>query len=274
MNRRPSIEIAENTWLISEFALVNSYLLIGSQSCLLIDCGLGIGNLLEDVQLITDKPLQVVLTHGHFDHIGGSALFPSVKLPSEDHPQFKYWYQQLVDTDLLEKYILTRLPVRSPETDPNELLMMNTHFGEYHLQTLQNSQFIDLGNRKIEVIHTPGHTIGSVCFLDEESKILFTGDMCNEESLLLNFDDFSASVKTYNESMRKLWNRKQEYNFLGLGHSPMMLGNKSLIPEYIRATDELLAGKVSIVESSDTMHSGYQFRSNNILIWYDPNKIQ
>ena len=71
---------------------------------------------------------------------------------------------------------------------------------------MEGGTVFELGGRTIEVIHTPGHSLGSVCLLDRENRLLFTGDMCND-SLLLNCGDSSSTVKVYNESMRRLWAR-------------------------------------------------------------------
>ena len=84
MLTRPVIEIAPRTWLISEYKLVNMYLLEGDKAALLIDCGTGIGNVAQTVAQLTDKPLTVAITHGHFDHDGAAALFPAVYI----HPLF------------------------------------------------------------------------------------------------------------------------------------------------------------------------------------------
>ena len=80
MLAKPVVEIAPRTWLISEYKLVNMYLLEGDEAALLIDCGTGIGNAAETVRELTDKPLTVAITHGHFDHDGAAALFPEIHL--------------------------------------------------------------------------------------------------------------------------------------------------------------------------------------------------
>lgn len=84
MLAKPVVEIAPRTWLISEYKLVNMYLLEGDEAALLIDCGTGIGNAAETVRELTDKPLTVAITHGHFDHDGAAALFPEIHLHPMD----------------------------------------------------------------------------------------------------------------------------------------------------------------------------------------------
>jgi len=72
-------KIDEDTHVISEYKHweeSHSYLLNGEQYSLLIDTGLGIGNIYEEVRKLTDKPVIVVATHIHWDHIGGHKYFP------------------------------------------------------------------------------------------------------------------------------------------------------------------------------------------------------
>lgn len=69
--RHPLIsEIAKDTYLFNEFGLCNHYLLVGTERALLIDCGMGYYDLRATVERMTDKPYDVVITHGHPDHAG------------------------------------------------------------------------------------------------------------------------------------------------------------------------------------------------------------
>ena len=66
---------APDTWTIN-FGNVYCYLLIGKERALLFDTAYGVGNLREFVEGITDKPVTVVNSHGHFDHTGGKKSGP------------------------------------------------------------------------------------------------------------------------------------------------------------------------------------------------------
>ena len=72
-------KIDDTTYIISEYRHweeTHCYLLIGSERCLLIDTGLGICNIYEQIRKLTDKPVTAVATHIHWDHIGGHKYFP------------------------------------------------------------------------------------------------------------------------------------------------------------------------------------------------------
>ena len=62
-------EIAPKTWCLSEFRLVNAFLVEGEERAALIDTGTGVGNLYGVVRELTEKPLVILITHGHFDHL-------------------------------------------------------------------------------------------------------------------------------------------------------------------------------------------------------------
>ena len=71
--------IDDKTYIISEYRHpenTHCYLLIGSERALLIDTGLGICNIREEIEKITEKPITAVATHAHWDHIGGYKYFP------------------------------------------------------------------------------------------------------------------------------------------------------------------------------------------------------
>ena len=133
MNNWFTIDKADkNTYIISEYRHweeTHCYLLNGNQRSLLIDTGLGIGNISEAAAKLTDKPVTAVATHIHWDHIGGHKYYPDF------------------------------------------------YAHEAELDWLDGGECIRLGDRVIEVIHTPGHSPGHMCFWEEKTGYLFTGDL-------------------------------------------------------------------------------------------------
>ncbi len=68
----------ESTYILSEYRHweeTHCYLLLGEDRALLIDTGLGIGNIGEQVRRLTALPVTAVATHVHWDHIGGHGYF-------------------------------------------------------------------------------------------------------------------------------------------------------------------------------------------------------
>jgi len=68
-------EVEPGIHLISEPGHVNSWLITGSAEAVLFDTGMGISDIKAVVSELTDRPLRVVNSHHHFDHIGGNTLF-------------------------------------------------------------------------------------------------------------------------------------------------------------------------------------------------------
>jgi hypothetical protein len=126
----------------------------------------------ELVRELTKLPVTVLNSHTHFDHVGGNADFPDVW--NEDTP-----FSRANADGHLEDYARTAL-------DPDHLcapLPDDVHSSVYKLRPWQVShrvadgERIELGGRTLEVIYSPGHAPDSLCLLDREDGLLFTGDV-------------------------------------------------------------------------------------------------
>ena len=67
----PTVQFKPGTYELDEFDCASIFLLVGTEKAMLIDTGIGIGDLLGAVRQLTDKPLVVVMSHGHGDYTGG-----------------------------------------------------------------------------------------------------------------------------------------------------------------------------------------------------------
>lgn len=132
-------QLNPETWQIENGKISTMYLLKGTRRALLIDTGMTSDSLDVVVRRLTDLPLDVVISHNHVDHVGGNRFFPEVWV----HPADK--------------------GVRDVPYDGKEL-------------DLQEGQLFDLGDRLIQVMLMPGHTPGSVIFVDEKYRSAFTSD--------------------------------------------------------------------------------------------------
>lgn len=271
MLQRPVVEIAPRTWLLSEYKLVNMYLLEGDTGALLIDCGIGVGDIPAEVRKLTDKPLTVVITHGHPDHDGAAAQFEAVYMHPLDIPLSQEMYDQA--PMFRKSYIESRVPVRNPGADAGEIVAQIQENGPVTRLPVEEGHVFDLGGRHVEVIHTPGHSLGSICLLDRENRLLFDGDICNGESLLMNCGPSSSTMQQYHEAMKKLWSREGEYDYILWGHDNLEKCDKTIIQDYIEASGKLVSGEITGQESGDAMHSGWACRYKRVLIWYDPEKL-
>jgi len=130
-------------------ATANSYLVVGDEKALLFDMAVNEPGLADYARSLTDRPVFPVLSHGHIDHVYHLEDFSEVWLHSGDIPLLK------------GKGIGTRkikpLPV---------------------IHELADGDTIDLGGRLLDVIHIPGHTMGSILLLDRNTRVLLSGGCC------------------------------------------------------------------------------------------------
>lgn len=187
-------EVEPGIHLVSEPGHVNSWLITGSAEAVLFDTGMGISDIKAVISDLTDRPLRVVNSHHHFDHIGGNRLFPERAI----HESGADLVQQEIPDEWLEAYMeyvtdmLAQVPAFEsldrryfrlltadttprqlpPEFDPATWKVVPAA----PTQLLADGDVIDIGSRKLHVLHTPGHTIDGISLYDDASGALFGGD--------------------------------------------------------------------------------------------------
>lgn len=157
-----SYKLADNTYRISADYVFQSYLFIGKHKALLVDTGLGIGSVIDKVKELTDKPLIVVCTHGHFGAVGGAGQFDEVKIAKDDlkiAKAFNKFTRRVVG--------YTGRAGHDTEKEPKFVALTKSEL----------EHGFDLGGRTIKIVATPSHTRGSICFIDESNKLAIVGDV-------------------------------------------------------------------------------------------------
>ncbi len=166
-------KIDANTYVISEYHHLEEthcYLLNGNERSLLIDTGVGISNIYDEVINLTDKPVTAVATHIHWDHIGG-------------HKYFSDFYVHSAEMDWLNcKFPLPLETVKEMVVDhcalPDDFDINNYElFQGVPTMVLTDKNIIDIGGRQIEVLHTPGHSPGHCCFYEQDRGWLYSGNL-------------------------------------------------------------------------------------------------
>lgn len=147
------------TLIVGQLA-TNCYLLSDSESrrCFIIDPGDDAGYIMNRVVDLNLKPQAILATHGHFDHIlAVTELKLAYKIPFMIHREDAVIVNRMEQT---AKYFTGITTDPAPHID----------------QIIKNNAKFNLGKIKLEAIHTPGHTPGSICLYAKNEGIIFTGD--------------------------------------------------------------------------------------------------
>lgn len=191
-------KIDESTYILSEYRHweePHCYLLNGGQRSLLIDTGLGIENIYDEVVKLTDKPVTAVATHIHWDHIGGHKYFPDFYAHEAELDWLNGGLPLSLDT--IKEMVLDRCdPPEGFDVERYEL------FQGTPTRLLSDGDVIDLGGRRVEVLHTPGHSPGHLCFWESATGYLFTGDLVYKDVLFAYYP--STDPEAYLASLEKV----------------------------------------------------------------------
>lgn len=208
-----SILIEPGIYLITDYNFDSMYLIGGDQKAILLDTGMGTGDLKGFVSKLTDKPIEVVISHGHPDHILQANQFDTVYMSDKDKEIIK---------------------------------ILNINIDVSNFINIKEGDRFDLGGRIIEVFELPGHTPGSLVFLDRKNRLLFTGDAIGSGHVWMQVPG-CMSVEVYLQSIKKLESMSNLFDKIYTGHL-YQIGNKPLPTSYITdmriITEKVLNGEV------------------------------
>jgi glyoxylase-like metal-dependent hydrolase (beta-lactamase superfamily II) len=219
--------------VIQDLTRVFFYLIEGTERAVLIDTGSGVGDLSSFVSTLTNKPIDVLLTHGHLDHAGGMFGFDEKQVYI--HSADMEMVTGADNSELSRKNFVTMMNggiCPCPENAIVKSRPMKT-------KTFGKDDTIELGGRTLEVIEVPGHTQGSVVFLDRHNRILFSGDAANQSTFL--HLPTSSTVETYLKSLKKLHKYCDYYDIYMIAHVAPV-AKKEIVSDLIEICEEILDG--------------------------------
>ena len=190
-------EMRPGIFLLDEDHESTGYLVVGEKRALLIDTMNGHVNLKKEVEKLTDKPLDVVNTHGHPDHVHGNIYFEEVYIHQGDlelaemfnhEPEFLDFCREKNVSPYLSKFKFVK----------------------------EGDEF-DLGVRHLKIYENPGHTPGQIVLLLPEERILFTGDSVNHH-LWAMFPDCPPMSKIV-ENLDRIMFLEKEADLILHGHA-------------------------------------------------------
>lgn len=159
-------------WSIYVGEIDGFYLVDCGDEAALIDTGSRVkGGMLPVIRSITGKPVSVIITHGHSDHIGNLAEFDNVFYPEKD----KALLQEMYGAGELE--------------------------GK-NIRYIEGGEDIVIGSRTFRTEDLGGHTPGSTVLIDVKGKRIFSGDAFGSGTVVLLVHDYALYVSQYLEKLR------------------------------------------------------------------------
>lgn len=257
------LPVTERICRLLDIAQCVCTLIEGDEKALLIDTGTGYGNLRETVESMTDKPVEVFITHAHGDHVGGSYLWDKVYVNERELPLYRK------DTaegransigSMMKQRMYTEPMGPYTVVEPRQIEFVNVDEGdEFHL-----------GGVDLEVVSMPGHTPGSLGLVNYKERYLVTGDAICRGTLV--FGEEKKALTDYAKVLRKLIDRfegKVDYLLESHGPSPDQF---SMVNGTLDAVEGVLSGKypgyvdwrfgkyLGEIEFDDTGRKGMMFR--------------
>lgn len=166
-------ELGDSFWLITDPGYArpsHCYLIVGDERSALIDTGIGMLDIRKTAEEIAGNEIVVLQTHAHPDHAGGSHRFDSVYAHPRAIEKLTIGWTNDELRFTIERYFKDRPLPEGIAADTFTIPPCNAVF------PLEHRGVVDLGQRQLDVFFTPGHSADSVCYLDLEHALLFTGD--------------------------------------------------------------------------------------------------
>lgn len=191
------------TWIyepfIKEYYRCNIWHVRGRVRDLLIDSGMGVVSLREQVRILAERPLLAVASHAHFDHIGAHHEFAdrAVHVAEADVLAHPTRANTVADRYITDDSIFTALP-------PGDWDAIRYNVCPAPAQTLlEEGDVVDTGDRAFEIFHLPGHSPGSIALYEKSTGVLFSGDVIYDGELAYDASH-AEEMRQYVASMKRL----------------------------------------------------------------------
>lgn len=183
---------------VTDYCRANIWLVRGSDIDMLVDTGMGICALAPEIATTPGKPLLVVATHVHLDHVGSLHEFAWRAGPRIEAPFFDTMPDAATYAHMFRNFpgAVSELPYAGWSSADYAIKPAPLH------RLLDEGDVIELGDRRFCVLHLPGHSPGSIGLFDELDGTLFSGDAIHGGLLVDDMPDSDRAA--YCATMRRL----------------------------------------------------------------------
>jgi hydroxyacylglutathione hydrolase len=260
-------EIDDATWAIDDRGSDMLYLVAGEERCLLVDTGWGVGDLPALVASFSPLPVVVVNTHGHPDHTFGNSRFDRVHIHAADAVSAR----RLPSAES-RKWIVENILPKPLPTDFVFDAWAVAAAGS--LVPIQAGHVFDLGDRALQVISVPGHTPGSICLLDRQARLLFTGDSALPGVVWLHLDE-SLPLRQFYENLQRLQGFAGAFDHILPGHADLQALplSKDLLDDLVIGIGRILTGELVGREEKTFAGDGLRCDFDSCGIVYRPDRL-
>jgi len=257
--------LTDRSYRITEAGRYGAFLAEGTERSVLVDAGIGVGDLAGLVTELVETPVTLVLTHTHWDHIGAAAQFDDVCVSPPELPSDGRIAIDSLSGEFVERptQFTTRWLDAGNEFpdgfDPDKYAIEPAD-----ATALSADGSIDLGDRALEAVPLPGHSPGHIGLIDPETATLYGGDVIHfDHGLYIHFED--SDIDEYIESFRRVRTLREDGAFetLATSHNgPLSGSNLSLIDELLTGLQEIRAGERAAETVETDWGSAHLYRIN------------
>ncbi len=216
---------------------VISYLIVGNKQALLFDTGMGIGDIRKITSTLTSRPVVVLNSHTHNDHVGGNWQFTFVYGMDTNFTRTSAkGSREDAESEIAPDQLCSDLPKAfNPKTYATKPWKIS--------HAIHDGFKINLGGRTLEVISTPGHTPDAICLLDRANGLLFTGDTYYPGPIWLYRPE--TDLDAYANSVKRLAALSPELKLV-LGAHNVPVAQPDLLPKLVEAIQVVRSGQGAV----------------------------
>ena len=217
-------KLTDNTYAIYEpnqWQEAISYLLIGTEKAMLIDSLQGIGDLKTVIDQLTDLPIIVINTHSHYDHVSGNYQFDTIYGLDEPYTAANalgHGHADYINNMTKDTFLKTPPDIFSFEFYQSKAYQID--------KFVKDGDIINLGEREIKLVRTPGHSPDSLILVDKANRMMMTGDSFYPAPIYLYSE--TSSFADFFMSAQIMFSYRDDVDFLLPGHNETMLPAASL----------------------------------------------